>query len=126
MTMTSRNDIDQEPGLAPWQVRKVLRHIGEHLDRPITIRELSDLVGLSANYFSRRFKGSFGVSPRHYLIRRRLERAKLLMRQSRASLSQIALDTGFSDQAHMSRLFHAVVGKTPHRWRREQMSALAA
>lgn len=124
--MTPRNDIDPEPGLAPWQARKVLRHIGEHLDRPITIRELSDVVGLSANYFSRRFKGSFGVSPRHYLIRRRLERAKLLMRQSRASLSQIALDTGFSDQAHMSRLFHAVVGETPNRWRREQMSAFAA
>jgi AraC-like DNA-binding protein len=118
--------MDREPGLAPWQARKVLRHIGEHLDRPITIRELSETVGLSANYFSRRFKGSFGVSPRHYLIRRRLERAKLLMRQSRASLSQIALDTGFSDQAHMSRLFHAVVGETPNRWRREQMSAFAA
>jgi len=109
--------------LAPWQERKVARHIGEHLDRPISIRDLAALVGLSANYFSRRFKGSFGVTPRAYVIRSRLERAKTLMRQSRASLCEIALDSGFCDQAHMSRLFHAVVGSTPNRWRREHAAA---
>ena len=62
--------------LAPWQERKVARHIGEHLDRPISIRDLAALVGLSANYVSRRFKGSFGVTPRAYVIRSRLERAE--------------------------------------------------
>ena len=113
-------------GLAPWQERKVMRHIGEHLDRPISIGALAEIVGLSTNYFSRRFKGSFGVAPREYVIRSRLERAKSLMQQTGASLCQIALDTGFCDQAHMSRLFHAVVGSPPNRWRREQMSALAA
>lgn len=111
--------------LAPWQERKVARHIDDHLDRPISIRELAEIVGLSTNYFSRRFKGSFGVSPRAYMIRGRLDRAKTLMKQTRSSLCQIALASGFCDQAHMSRLFHAVVGSTPKRWRCEQTSALA-
>ena len=124
----SLNDADllaagSPTGLAPWQERKVVRHIGEHLDRPISIGALAQIVGLSANYFSRRFKGSFGVSPREYVIRSRLERAKTLMQQTGASLCQIALDTGFCDQAHMSRLFHAVVGSPPNRWRREQTLA---
>lgn len=113
-------------GLTPWQERKVMRHIGEHPDRLISVQALADLVGLSVGYFSRRFKASFGVSPRDYMIRDRLERAKALMRGTASPLCQIALDCGFCDQAHMSRTFRAVMGATPNRWRREQASALAA
>ena len=112
--------------LAPWQERKVALHIDQHLHRPIAIRELAEIAGLSTNYFSRRFKGSFGLAPRNYVIRGRLERAKTLMRQTRSSLCQIALASGFCDQAHMSRVFHAVVGSTPNRWRCDQTSGLAA
>lgn len=107
-------------GLAPWQERKVLRHVGEHLGGPISNRDLAGLAGLSVGHFSRRFRGSFGVAPREYVIRSRLEHAKTLMRQTRSPLCQIALDSGFSDQAHLSRTFHAIVGSTPTRWRREQ------
>lgn len=110
--------------LTPWQERKVLRYVEEHLGRPIRTPELASLVGLSISQFSRRFRGSFGLPPREYMIRTRLDRAKALMRQSRAPLCEIALDSGFCDQAHMSRLFHAFVGDTPHRWRRANMIAI--
>lgn len=108
--------------LAAWQERKVARHVGEHLDEPITVHDLAALARLSASHFSRRFKASFGLSPRAYVIRSRLERAQALMRQSRTPLCDIALDCGFCDQAHMSRLFHTVIGDTPARWRRQQAS----
>ncbi|WP_343699563.1 AraC family transcriptional regulator [Caulobacter sp.] len=108
--------------LAAWQERKVARHIGEHLDQPITVQHLAALARLSASHFSRRFKASFGLSPRAYVIRSRLKRAQSLMRQSRTPLCDIALDCGFCDQAHMSRLFHTVIGDTPARWRRQQAS----
>ncbi len=110
------------PKLAPGQERMILRHIEDHLDQTLCNREMAAIVQLSAGHFSRCFKGSFGVSPRDYVIRSRLERAKALMRRSRNSLCQIALDSGFADQAHMSRLFHAIVGSTPTRWRRAQAS----
>ncbi len=106
--------------LAPWQERKILRYVGEHLCTPISNRDLADLAGLSASHFSRLFRSSFGVAPREYVIRNRLEHAKTLMRQTRSPLCQIALDSGFSDQAHMSRTFHAIVGSTPNQWRRAQ------
>lgn len=106
------------PTLAPWQERKVLDHIGRRLDKSISNGDLAEIASLSIGHFSRCFKGSFGVSPREYVIRSRLERAKRLMRETPAPLSQIALDSGFADQAHMSRLFHAIVGSTPTRWRR--------
>jgi AraC family transcriptional regulator len=100
-----------------------LRHIVEHLDQSIRNQDLAQTVGLGVTHFSRCFKGSFGVSPQGYVIRSRLERAKTLMRQSRSSLCQIALDSGFADQAHMSRLFRAMVGSPPNRWRRAQKSS---
>jgi len=102
----------------------VLRYVEEHLGRPIRTPELASLVGLSVSQFSRRFKGSFGFAPREYMIRTRLDRAKALMRQSRAPLCEIALSSGFCDQAHMSRLFHAFVGETPRRWRRDNRLAI--
>lgn len=115
--------IQETSRLAPWQERKVARHVREHLDRPISVQDLARLVGLSASYFSRRFRGSFGVAPRAYVIRCRLERAQTLMSQSLTPLCAIALECGFCDQAHMSRLFHTVTGSTPARWRRQQASA---
>lgn len=113
-------------GLAPWQERKVLRYIGEHLDRAISNQDLADEVGLSVSHFARCFKASFGLPPRDYLIRGRVERAKAMMLNPQAPLCQIALDCGFCDQAHLSRLFQAVVGIAPNRWRRQNIHASAS
>jgi transcriptional regulator GlxA family with amidase domain len=110
------------PELAPWQERKVVRHVSEHLGRSIRIQDLAGLAGLSIGHFSRRFRSSFGVAPRQYVLRRRLEHAKTLLRQTGSPLCQIALASGFCDQSHMSRTFHAFVGSTPTRWRRERAS----
>lgn len=104
--------------LAPWQERKILHHLGEDLGRSICNRDLARLVGLSTSHFSRRFRESFGLAPREYVIRSRLDHAKALMRQTRSPLCQIALASGFADQAHLSRVFHAAVGVPPNRWRR--------
>jgi len=108
-------------GLTPRQEREIVRHIDNNLDRTIRNDELAKIAGLSVGRFSRRFKDSFGLSPRGYVIRSRLERAKTLMMETRRSLSQIALDSGFADQAHMCRQFHAIIGDTPTRWKRIQM-----
>jgi AraC family transcriptional regulator len=113
-------------GLAPWQVRKVVRHVAENLDRSISNCELAALARLSASYFGRAFKQALGLSPREYVTQSRINHAKALMSRPDLALSQIALDCGFCDQAHLSRTFHQVVGTTPNKWRRANMQELAA
>jgi len=113
-------------GLAPWQVRKVVRHVAQNLDRQIANSELAALARLSASHFGRAFKQAVGVSPREYVTQARIDQAKALMGRPDLALSQIALDCGFCDQAHLSRTFHQLVGTTPNKWRRANMLEMAA
>lgn len=105
-------------GLAPWQRRKAREYIEQHLDAPIAVMELANLVSLSPGYFCRAFKESFGDTPHAYVMRVRLERAQELMLTTAEPLSQIAFACGLSDQAHLSRLFRQATGETPSVWRR--------
>ena len=108
-------------GLAPWQVRKLTAHIESNLDRSLRSQDLAELVRLSPAYFSRAFRTSFGCSPLEYVARRRMELAQGLMLSTDTPLSQIALDCGLADQAHLSRMFRKVVGESPRVWRRARM-----
>jgi AraC family transcriptional regulator len=106
-------------GLAPWQMLRVRAFIDNNLHRSIHIRDLSAVAQRSPAYFCRKFKLAVGEPPHAYVMRRRLERACHLMVTSAASLSEIALSVGLSDQAHLGRLFRAAFGQSPASWRRE-------
>ncbi|MDG2527908.1 helix-turn-helix domain-containing protein [Caulobacter endophyticus] len=109
--------------LAPWQLRRVLAHVERHIDRAITIPELARQANLSTSYFSRAFRQSQGVTAGAYVRNRRIEHAKQMLRDSSTSLAQISGACGFSDQAHFTRVFSALVGLPPHRWRRSGRGA---
>ena len=107
-------------GLVAWQIARVQAYIDSNLDRTLHIRNLSAVACRSPAHFCRKFKIAFGKSPHAYVVRRRLERACHLMMTSAASLSEIALSVGLSDQAHLCRLFRRAFGQSPARWRRER------
>jgi len=113
-------------GLAAWQKRKVDRYMQEHLEQPLRVEELADLLSLSVSHFSRAFKESFGSSPHVHVIKLRLELAQRLMLTTEDSLSQIALACGLADQAHLSKLFRRQVGETPSAWRRQRLTVAQA
>src|SRR6267154_5330034 len=107
-------------GLAAWQIARVRAYIDSNLHRTIHIRDLSAVARRSPAHFSRKFKLSVGESPHAYVVGRRRQRACHLMMTSAASLSEIALSVGFSDQAHLCRLFRQSFGQSPANWRRER------
>jgi AraC family transcriptional regulator len=109
-------------GLAPWQVRNVTSYIDANLSASLSCEALARLANLSVSYFARAFKCTFGYSPHEFLMRRRMERAQGLMLQTDAPLAQIALECGFADQAHLSRLFLRLTGERPATWRRARFS----
>jgi AraC family transcriptional regulator len=106
-------------GLAPWQKRRVNEILRERLDGGVNLSTLAAECSLSASHFSRSFKGAFGVPVHRYLVLQRVERAKSLLMHSKSSLSEIALQCGFADQAAFSRTFGTHAGAAPGRWRKE-------
>ena len=111
-------------GLPAWQARRVFAHVEANLCRRIPIQELARLLSLSAGHFCRAFKCTFGVSPRDYVLRRRIEVAQGLMLTTTEPLSSIAVRCGMCDQPHFTRSFHRIVGETPYTWRRTRRGSL--
>jgi AraC family transcriptional regulator len=111
--------------LAQWQVNRVSDYLEKNLNGPIQIRDLAALTRLTESYFSRAFKGSFGMAPQAYIIKRRMGIAQRLMLTTDESLCQIALACGLSDQAHFSKVFARMFGVPPGVWRRDRRGCLA-
>jgi AraC family transcriptional regulator len=113
-------------GLAPWQRRRVVELLQEHLDGELKLATLAGECRLSVSHFARSFRRSFGTSAHRYLILKRVEIAKNLLSETNTSLVEIAAQVGFSDQAALTRTFADVVGATPAKWRREHSSRKTA
>lgn len=88
-----------------------------HPSDGIEIRRLADVCCLSEGGFARVFKVSTASSPCQWAVRRRVDHAVEMMRQTDLGLSSIAAATGCSDQSHLGRVFTQRMGVTPAVWR---------
>jgi AraC family transcriptional regulator len=96
------------------RLRAVIEYIDEHLGSELSLDDLAAVARLSPYHFARLFKNSTGLPPHQYVIARRVERAKELLRDRvRLPLAEIALEMGFSSQSHFTRHFKRLVGVTP-------------
>ena len=98
-------------------MRRLHDYMDEHLGESIDLAELSAVAGLSVFHFARQFKLSTGVTPHHYLVRQRIERAQKMLAGTDLPLSDIAIAVGFSDQSHLTRHFRQIVGMSPGQFR---------
>lgn len=106
--------------LSPRQLRRAIDFIEENCLRSIRLHELAELCDLSETYFSHAFKASTGLPPHQWQMQARVRKAQRLMNRKTVSLTSVASATGFSDQAHFTRVFKRIVGVTPAAWLRGQ------
>jgi len=111
-TLEQRSNHSQG-GLSQHKLRQVSDYINEFLDQNLTLANLAQVAQLSPTYFATLFKQSTGVSPHQFVIQRRIEQAKQLLRQGELTLSEIALQVGFAHQSYLNYHFKRIMGVTP-------------
>ncbi|MCH8552343.1 MAG: helix-turn-helix domain-containing protein [Natronospirillum sp.] len=90
----------------------------DRLDKPFSLQQLAQAVGLSSRTLSRRFVNATGESPKQYWLQLRLLRAEEMLRETNLSVQDIAELLGFSDASYFIRLFRQRAGVTPNDYRR--------
>jgi len=110
----------QDPRLAG--IERAILHVQANLTDPLSVADLARVAGMSPVRFATVFRKLTGESPHRFVIRRRIERALELILAG-IPLAQVALDAGFSDQAHFTTTFKSLMGVPPGQWRWEQMNA---
>lgn len=99
-------------------VARVVDYIEDGIDQDLRLSSLAAVAGMSVYHFARRFQETVGISPYSYVLVRRIERARALLRHSDERLVDIALACGFSSQSHLTTVFRKCLGVTPGEYRR--------
>ncbi|MDK4700702.1 AraC family transcriptional regulator [Rhizobium sp. CNPSo 4062] len=93
--------------------RRLVDFIEAHIDRSLSLADLAATVGLSVSHLKPLFRATFGMPVHHYVLTRRVERARLLILSTDMALAEIALATGFAHQSHMTHWMRRILGLTP-------------
>jgi transcriptional regulator GlxA family with amidase domain len=114
--------VPQDPEL----LRRLLRakdrmDVASHEQWPVS--RLARVSHVSAAHFAREFKDAFGVPPHRYLLTRRIERAKALLRDTTLSITDIAFQTGWKSLGTFGRIFRDVTGESPGEARARELAA---
>jgi AraC family transcriptional regulator len=104
--------------LSGRRLKEVLSYIEDNLNQNLSLGDIAKVAGLSVSHFKSLFRESVGLPVHQYLIRRRVERAKSLLGDSKLSISQIAFETGFAHQSHLAHHMRRVLGVSPNALRK--------
>lgn len=109
---------EQEFGIPPQRLARIVEYVRNHLDQPLAVGALCRLAEMSQSHFSKLFKRSTGLAPHQFVLQERINRSKELLRQGNRKIVEIALGVGFENQAHFTTVFGNFVGMTPRQFQR--------
>jgi sigma-54 dependent transcriptional regulator, acetoin dehydrogenase operon transcriptional activator AcoR len=104
-------------GLPRYKLRRVVAYVDARLGDPISLDDLAGVAGVSRFHFHRQFRKTVGVTPREYVLRARIERAKGLLIESDLTVGEVSGAVGFADQSHFSNMFRRLTAMTPRGFR---------
>ena len=110
--------VPQVPTVSRQRIRRLLEFIEANLDDNLSLDAMAAEVEMSPLYLARAFKTAVGQSPHQYVLARRIERAKELLRTTEMSIVDVALSVGFSSQSHLSHWMIRQAGISPAAYRR--------
>lgn len=105
-------------------LRRARDRMDREYSRPLTVTQLARTALMSSAHFSRRFRAAYGETPYSYLMTRRIERAKMLLRRGELTVTDVCLEVGCTSLGSFSASFTRIVGETPSAYRARDHSEL--
>jgi AraC family transcriptional regulator len=106
-------------GLGSGRLRRIRELVHAKMEDDLTLDEMAQSVGLSTAHFARMFRKSTGETPHKFVLRQRLERAKVMLRAPDARVLDVAVACGFKTQQHFAQVFRDVCGVSPTGYRQD-------
>lgn len=122
MDFTKRVNQLQEGSQTSQLVAAVTNYINHHISEPITVEAMSKEFFMSRSYLSKRFKAESNITLTDFILSKKTEEAKRLLRYTNNSLTAISLYLGFSSPGHFSRVFRKYVSITPNEYRKKYIN----
>jgi AraC-like DNA-binding protein len=114
---TPREPAYVKGGLPNWRLKRALEILETNQNKTPSLAEIAGPLRLHPTFFCRAFKQSTGLSPHRYLLEHRVNRAKEMMKDQKRTLTEIALDCGFSGSSQFSIVFKRITGISPRVYR---------
>lgn len=108
--------------LGPARIKRIREFIDERFAEDLAVSDLAAIAETSRWHFSRAFRNEVGLSPKRYLLKRRVDEAAALLLRTDMSIGEIANVTGFSTQSHLGSAFRQMRGMSPHEYRSKRVT----
>jgi AraC family transcriptional regulator len=103
--------------LPRYKLQRVTEYINDNLREELTLSKISATLSMSPYHFAHAFRQTTGLAPHRYVIQRRIEHAKSLLRETDLSVAEVAHQVGYANQSNFSVVFHQLTGQTPRSFR---------
>jgi AraC family transcriptional regulator len=118
--VTDAESRSSSPSLPGYKLRQLREWMAEHTAEEFSLERLAAQAGLSRFHFERLFKAAVGVSPSRYHIDLRMNEARRLLRETKMSVVDVALEVGYTNPSHFAQLFRREIGLSPSDYRRQR------
>jgi len=117
----ARGDSMEEEKELLWLIQSPAEYLNEHYQELLDLKKLEKLARMSERSLFRHFQRTLGMSPNRYLHKIRIQKACELLARTQTGIGEIALQCGFCDGNHLTKVFHSIMGTTPFAFRRNVM-----
>jgi AraC family transcriptional regulator len=108
------------PSLPGYKLRQITDWMKEHIAEDFSLAEVAEVAGLSKFHFHRLFKQAVGEAPLRYHMNLRMHEAKRLLRETKKSVVEVAMEVGYTNPSHFAQLFRRETGLSPSDYRRQR------
>lgn len=99
------------------RINRAVGYVKEHVCDIVSVNDLANVACMSKDHFIRQFRKQLGETPNKYVMRKKIERAELLLLTTQETVKSIAYELGFSDSAYFCRVFTKIAGTSPNQYR---------